>query len=347
MGERWIWIDNPCTDPHWNLAAEEYLLTARAEPTAMLWRNGRSVIIGRNQDLRSEVDMEFAARHGIVVSRRLTGGGAVFHDLGNVNYTFIASNEGEKKLDFSRFAAPLIAALGRMGVVATLSGRNDLLVEGRKVSGCAHTCLRDRALHHGTLLFSADLSAMTRVLRVREEKYQGKGIASVASRVGNLAEWLSTPERAMDVEGFMAALRAELLADGQFTPYAFSEDDIARINMLREEKFAREAWIDGGWRAAKLRGRSRCAGGTVEAWLLLKEGRIEKARLTGDFFGISPVEEVEAALTGLPYDRESVARALPDALLRRALWNVPRETLLESLFFEEAYTDGEPVTPGG
>ena len=332
MYENGLWIDNPCMDPHWNLAAEEYLMTSRDDTVAMLWRNERSVIIGRNQDLRSEVDLDFATKRGIVVSRRLTGGGAVFHDLGNVNYTFITSHAGEKKLGFAHFAAPLIAALGRMGVVAELSGRNDLLVEGRKVSGCAHTFLRDRALYHGTLLFSADLSAMTGVLRVREEKYRGKGIASVSSRVGNLSEWLSTPSRPMDVEGFMTALRGELLAGSEFTPYAFTGEDVARIAALRTEKYAREAWIDGGWRAAERRGHARCDGGSVEAWLSLQEGRIKRVRLTGDFFGVSPVAEVEEALTGALYEREAVARALPDALLQRALWNVPRETILEALF---------------
>jgi len=110
---------------------------------------------------------------------------------------------------------------------------------------------------------------------------------------------------------------------------------VARIDALREGKYAREAWIDGGWRAAQRRGRARCAGGTVEAWLSLKEGRIDKVRFTGDFFGTSPVAEAEAALTGIPYERETVARALPDALLQRTLWNVPRDTLLEILFTAE------------
>ncbi len=327
-----VWIDNPLTRPAWNLASEERLLTTRQGVVAMLWRNERSVIIGRNQDLHSEVDMEFAQSHGIEVVRRLTGGGAVFHDLGNVNYTFIAPHDGSRSADFSFFAKPLIAALGRMGVKAELSGRNDLLVEGLKVSGCAHTRLKDRALYHGTLLFNANLKDMGGVLRVNKAKYESKGIASVASRVGNLAAWLSTPEHPMDVEGFMARLRQELLSEGEFAPQDFSPEDRAAIDALCAEKYKSIAWTDGAWRGGERKGQVRTAGGTVEAWVWVKQGRMERVRLTGDFFGVTPVSEVEELLAGLPYERPAVAKALPEELLERALSHVPKEELLSALF---------------
>ncbi len=334
MTDRALWFDNPRTDPAWNLASEEHLLNAYDGTIAMLWRNNRSVIIGRNQDLHAEVDMDFARAHGIDVVRRLTGGGAVFHDLGNVNYTFIAPHDGGRSANFAAFARPVIAALAQMGVTAELSGRNDLLVEGRKISGCAHTLHNGRALYHGTLLFSANLSAMSGVLRVNEQKYKSKGIASVASRVGNLSEWLDTPEHPMDVEQFMATLRGLLLAQGMFEPHIFSADDVDAVDKFRQSKYANLAWTDGGWRGATRQKQVRTPGGSVEASLVVSQGRIEKARLTGDFFGIAPVAEVEALLVGLPYSREQVAEALTDDLLERTMNGVPRASLLTALFDE-------------
>ena len=225
------WIDNDRTDPAWNLAAEEYLLTSRRETIAMLWRNGRSVIIGKNQDREAEVDMDLARRLGVPVVRRITGGGAVFHDLGNVNFTYMFTFTGTHQMDFAPFAGMLTAALGHMGVTAELSGRNDLLVDGKKISGCAHACVGDRALYHGTLLFSADLTQMEGLLRYSEEKYRGRGIRSVSSRVENLSRYLP----GMDAGAFMERLRSLLGAGCERR--RLTEDDIAAIDQLREEKY--------------------------------------------------------------------------------------------------------------
>ena len=233
-----LWIDNDRFDPPWNIAAEEHLLTTRREPVAMLWRNSRSVIIGKNQDLEAEVDTALAEEFRIPVVRRLTGGGTVFHDLGNVNYTYIFTFDGKHEMDFAPFAGRLIAALEQMGVTAELSGRNDILVDGKKISGCAHACAGNRAIYHGTLLFSADLSQMERLIRFSEEKYRGRGIKSVSSRVENLSNLL--PD--IDVETFMARLRA--LLSGGCTRYSFSESDIAAIDRLRKEKYTNPNWTE-------------------------------------------------------------------------------------------------------
>ncbi len=335
------WMDNPRTVPAWNLAAEEYLLTRRQESFATLWRNDRSVIIGRNQDLHSEVDMEVANQSGIAVVRRLTGGGAVFHDLGNVNYTYIAKDDGSRSADFAAFARPLVKALAQMGVEASLSGRNDLLVDGKKVSGCAHTIMQGRSLYHGTLLFSADLSRMASVLRVNEAKYKSKGIASVASRVANLSQWLSTPERPMDVLAFMDSLRALLLAEGQYEPMEYSPEAVGEIDRLYREKYQSMAWTDGAWRGAERRGAVRTPGGTVEAWVVRHDDTVDRVRLTGDFFGVAPVSELETLLQGLPWDRAAVEKALPEDLVARVMTQVPKEALLDALFGEG---DGSPTS---
>ena len=226
-----LWIDNDRTDPPWNLAAEEYLLTAHRETIAMLWRNSRSVIIGKNQDREAEVDTALARKLGVPVVRRVTGGGAVFHDLGNVNFTYMFTFGTAHQMDFAPFAGKLTAALGQMGIAAELSGRNDILVDGKKVSGCAHACVGDRALYHGTLLFSADLSQMETLLRYSEEKYRGRGIRSVSSRVENLSRYLP----GMDAQAFMARLRG-LLSVG-CERYGFTREELAAIDKLRAEKY--------------------------------------------------------------------------------------------------------------
>ena len=231
-----LWIDNNRTDPAWNLAAEEYLLTYRRETIAMLWRNRPSVIIGKNQDLHAEVDMDRAASRGIIVVRRLSGGGAVFHDLGNVNFSYMFTFDGahedyEKNEGFEPFARPVCSALMQMGVNAEFTGRNDITVDGKKVSGCAHAVVKDRVLCHGTLLFSADLSQMEGLLRYSEEKYRDKGIKSVSARVENLSHWV----KGMDVQQFTARMRELLSKD--YTPYIFTHRDIAAIDNLRAKKY--------------------------------------------------------------------------------------------------------------
>ena len=231
-----LWIDNDRTDPAWNLAAEEYILTTRSETVGMLWRNGPSVIIGKNQDLRAEVDTELAARLGIAIVRRITGGGAVFHDLGNVNFTYMFTFEGTHEMDFGPFARPAVEALAELGVKAGLSGRNDILVDGKKVSGCAHACVANRALYHGTLLFSAELSRMEGLLRYSEEKYRGRGIKSVSARVENLSHWI----KGMDVEEFMGRMRDLMAKDCERA--GFTDAELAGIDELREKKYANGNW---------------------------------------------------------------------------------------------------------
>ena len=190
------------TDPYFNLAMEEYLIdTAGDEEIFILWRNEPSVIIGRNQNAFSELDVSFAREHDIKVVRRLTGGGAVFHDLGNINYTFISPDIDGGSLNFARFCEPIVRALRALGLDASLSGRNDILAEGRKVSGTAQCVRSGHVMHHGTLLWDADFSAMAGVLRPDTEKLAAKGIKSVRSRVGNIRALLAElgDERQSDV----------------------------------------------------------------------------------------------------------------------------------------------------
>ena len=202
-------IVDSVTDPYWNLAAEEYLLTALTGPVFRLWRNSSSVIVGRYQNAAAEINSEYVRTRGIPVVRRLTGGGAVFHDLGNVNYTFIDRKvEGEDTAAmFRRFTAPVISALRSLGVEASLEGRNDLVISGRKFSGNAVCVHGDRVLQHGTLLFSASVADLSGALNTRPEKFIGKSVQSNRSRVTNISEHLPARHRSMSVEEFITYLQ--------------------------------------------------------------------------------------------------------------------------------------------
>ena len=297
---------NESTDPYFNLAAEEYLLDTEPGEVFMLWRNERAVILGRNQNAYAEINRPAAEERGIAVVRRLTGGGAVFHDLGNLNFTFIVPRERCPELDFARFTVPVAEALKKLGVPAEISGRNDLTADGKKISGNAQCVRGNKVMHHGTLLFSADLTAMADVLRVDPEKMRSKGIGSVRSRVGNLRDWL--PD--MDVTGFKRYLEESFLSrSGADRAVPFSPEQTAGIERLKREKYASWAWNWGSSQAYGRTVRKRFPYGGVELSFDSEHGVLTAVRLQGDYFGKAPVDELERALLG--------CRLLRDELLPR------------------------------
>ena len=293
-------IVDTTTDPAWNLAAEEYLLTQRSEPFVRLWRNADSVIIGRHQNAWAEIDLDFVEREQIPVVRRMTGGGAVFHDLGNVNYSFF-------DLKDRRFTDVVLDALRPLGLEGRCEGRNDLTLDGRKFSGTAVCKKGDRILEHGTLLFNASFDRLSAALRPRPEKYIGKAVQSVRSRVTNLAEHLAAP---MSVEAFIAALADSIGTALHTVPYVFSEADRSAIARLREERFGNPAWNFGASPACAVSRVRKFPAGLLEAHFDVRDGRIDGLRIYGDYFFTRPTEDFCALLEGCPYHRKAIAGRL-------------------------------------
>lgn len=299
-------IDNH-TDPYWNLAAEEYLLGRFSCPVFRLWRNAPAVIVGRNQNAMAEINYDYAVRHDIAVVRRLSGGGAVYHDLGNVNYTFLdACSRRESSADmFRRFTAPVIAALSRMGVEARLEGRNDLTIDGRKFSGNAIYVSGGRMMHHGTMLFDTDLDEMAAVLSTDTSKFSGRAVASRRSRVTNILPHLSRP---ISTEEFMALLGQEMAQDAEI--YDYSTDDTAAIDNLAESKYRTSEWNFASGPAYSYCKTERLGCGTLTLSARIEKGIICDLAVSGDWFFTRDTAGFCEAMRGCPATAEAVAERL-------------------------------------
>ena len=322
-------LTDTCTDPYWNLAAEEYLLKRWDAPVFRLWRNAPAVIVGRNQNAHAEINRSYVEEHGIAVVRRLSGGGAVFHDLGNVNFTFIdrAGSERDSHAMFRRFTAPILEALKQLGVEARLEGRNDLTIDEAKFSGNAMCIDGGRVLMHGTLLFSASFADLSQSLLPRPEKYAGRSVQSVRSRVTNIASHLSRP---MEVTEFMAFLADTVGRAG--TPWQYSAEDLAAIDALADTKYRTEAWNFGHSPAFSFNACRKFPGGLLEASLDVRSGVIREIDIRGDYFFREPTEAFCRALRGCPYTKEAVTALLGTMTVDDYFCGVSGEELLSLLF---------------
>jgi len=323
------YIHNRVTDPAFNLAAEEWLMTRTEDEIFMLWRNQPAVIVGRNQNTLSEIDETFTSSRGIPVVRRMSGGGAVFHDLGNINFTFIQNASPEGGLDFQRFTTPIQQALLSMGVHAEFSGRNDLLIEGKKFSGNAQHFHGKRVLHHGTLLFSSDMTDLSGALRVDPEKYRDKAVKSVRSRVTNISSHLPKP---MEVTAFIATLMDFVSVSADQADMVLSDEETRAIEQLADERYRTWDWNFGSSPAYNFSKRTRTQGGLLDVHLYVKKGLITEVRLYGDYFGVRDIGPLEDMVRGCRHDRTSLAERLADVKLDDYLHDVTLPVFIDCLF---------------
>ena len=321
-------IDNH-TDPYWNLAAEEYLLKHISEPVFRLWRNSDSIIIGQYQNALAEIDLDYVKANDIKVVRRMTGGGAVFHDLGNLNFTFIEphTKSEESNAMFRRFTAPIVEALNSLGVKAYLEGRNDLLIDGRKFSGNAMCISNSRVLQHGTLLFSASMNNLGAALKSRPEKFIGKAVQSNVSRVTNISEHLSGQ---MNIDEFQKFLGEYIC--GNSTPYTYTEADLEAIEKLKNEKYGLDSWNFGHSPAYTTHNVKKFPGGLVEVNFTVKKGEIAQLEIFGDYFFTKPTEEFVPQLIGTPHTREALLEKLTRINTPDYFSNITAEQMVEMFF---------------
>ncbi|MBE6642916.1 MAG: lipoate--protein ligase [Ruminococcaceae bacterium] len=324
---------NKSTDPYFNLASEQYLLDNASENVFMLWRNDRAVIIGKNQNAYAELDLDYTEKNNIKVVRRLTGGGAVFHDVGNVNFSFIVGGNENATLDFERFTRPIISALESLGVKnVCLSGRNDILIDGIKISGNAQSQYNGKTLHHGTLLYSSDLSMLTGALKVDPEKIRSKGIKSVRNRVGNIKEHLSSD---MDAEAFMTYLEDYISRQNDCVVKDFSSEDISEIEKLAKEKYSTWEWNFGRSKEFSCLRKRRYPFGGVEIALTLENGFIKNIKISGDFFGTRDVEALECLLKGRKFEYSELNSCVDGDVLGQCIAGMSKEEFIKLLISQE------------
>jgi lipoate---protein ligase len=328
-----LFIDNKgITDPRINLAIEEYALKNLDinETYLLFYINEPSIIIGKNQNTIEEINTEYVERNGIHVVRRLSGGGAVYHDLGNLNFSFITKDDGDSFLNFQKFTEPIIKALKKLGVNAELSGRNDIVVEGRKVSGNAQFSTRGRMFSHGTLLFDSKIENIVSALNVKKDKIESKGIKSIRSRVANISEFL---KEKMTIEEFRSVLLESIFGkDKEIPEYVLTEEDWANIHKLSRERYQNWEWNYGKSPKFNLQHSHRFPAGQIDVRLEVQKGIIENCKIYGDFFGVGDVAEIEEKLIGKRYEKSEIEKALQDVDIKHYFGNIEKEEFINLLY---------------
>ena len=293
-----------------------------------LWQNRPSVIIGLNQNVYSEVNIKYLEDNGITLARRVTGGGAVYHDLQNLNYT-IVGRSADLNRDYPGYMNYILEALRQLGVPAEISGRNDIMVEGRKVSGYAKRVFKDRLMVHGTLMFDVDMEHLTAALAVPGSKLESSGIESVRSRVANLKDYL--PEFS-SVKEMQDALQVILSRGGQDDEIVLNDSQKAEIQRICDEKFSTWDWNFGKSPKSSFRNSHKFSCGTVEVAWSIVHGSIDSLCFSGDFLGNLPSEQLAGRLNGLRYDRNVVAEALKEEPVGRYFDGITADGLVNLLF---------------
>jgi len=327
-------VDNKgITDPRINLAIEEYLLKTmdvEKDPFLLFYINEPSIIIGKNQNTAEEINTDYVDSNGIHAVRRLSGGGAVYHDLGNLNYSFITVDDGNSFRNFRKFTEPVVKALQSLGVNAELSGRNDLMAEGRKVSGNAQFSTRGRMFSHGTLMFDTEVDAVVSALKVSKEKIESKGIKSIRSRVANISEFLKEP---MTVTEFRNAILHSIFeGEENVRYYELTDEDWKKIHELSKERYGNWDWNYGKSPKFNIKHSHRFPVGGIDVRLQVENGIVQDAHIYGDFFGVGDVSEIEQAITGSKYERASLDKAIAGIDIPKLLGGITTEEFLKLIY---------------
>lgn len=308
-----IYIVNKSNKPDYNIALEEYCFKKllKHDKVFILWINEPAIIVGKHQNTIEEINREYVERHGIHVVRRISGGGAVYHDLNNLNYTIISNEDKGADFDFKTFSKPVIDTLADLGVKAEFTGRNDLVIEGKKICGNAQAYIQGRVMHHGCLLFDTDLSVLSKALEAPKDKIESKGVKSVRSAVDNILPHLPVK---ISVHEFADKLLEHMKSKfPEMKEYRFSDEELAEIEQLRASKFGSWEWNYGYSPKFGIERQSRFTAGKIQVFADIKNSIIRQIRFYGTFFGNnSNLTEVEEVLTGVKYTHESVRKALSE-----------------------------------
>jgi lipoate-protein ligase A len=295
------YIESKSIDPYYNLALEQFVFDRLSKETGssffMLWQNHNAIIVGKHQNTLEEINAAFVKEHNISVVRRLSGGGAVYHDLGNVNFTFITDADNTKGMDFSIFCKPIQKVLLSFGIPVEISGRNDMDVEGKKISGNAQYLKEGRVMHHGTILYDSNLEILSQALNAGKEKIESKAIKSVRSRVTNIRPYM---KQDMPTLEFREAVKNNIIRSLDMNEVTLGSEHDALVKELKQKVYSQWSWNYGNSPPYTIRKERRIDGcGKIEILLdVEQEGKIRNAAFFGDFFGNSDLEELGNVLIG-------------------------------------------------
>ncbi|MEK3723836.1 lipoate--protein ligase [Paenibacillus sp. FSL H8-0034] len=332
-----LFIDNKdITDPAVNLALEEYSLRnlPMDDSYLLFYMNEPSIIIGKNQNTIEEINTDYVEQQHLHIVRRLSGGGAVYHDLGNLNFSFLMKDDGNSFHNFAKFTQPVIEILHRLGVEAVLTGRNDIQVGEQKISGNAQYISKGRMFSHGTLLFNSAMENVASALKVKPIKIESKGIKSVRSRVANISDFLSEP---LTIKQFRDILLQQLfdcsLAD--VPQYHLTEDDWAAVHKLADERYRSWDWNYGRSPKSNIQNIFKFPSGIIDVRLNVIQGKIASIHIFGDFFGTHDVAELEQQLTGIQYEQQAIFNVLNNIDIHHYFGNLTIEQFMALLLLQE------------
>jgi lipoate-protein ligase A len=323
-------IRSNTSNPAFNLATEEFLMYNKSEDCFYLYINAPSIIVGKHQNSLAEINVEYVKENDITVIRRTSGGGAVFHDPGNLNFTFIMNDKQSETADFRKYTQPIIDVLQAMDVDAKFEGRNDMTIEGKKFSGNAKSYYNNKILQHGTLLFNSTLPNLSQALKLNPLKYRDKAVKSISSRVTNITEHLKHNITLQEFEKRIVDHVRTMYAEAEV--YELTTEDIAAINKLVDEKYGTWDWNFGYSPKYNFQKGIKTTGGHVEVNLEVKKGQIEEVKIFGDFFNTREVSELEDMLRGAPHERDKIKEKLSTIGIEKYLNNVTVDEFLEGMF---------------
>ncbi|MFD3272150.1 lipoate--protein ligase [Paenibacillus dendritiformis] len=331
-------IDNQgITDPRVNLAIEEFVLKhlpLEEDSYLLFYINEPSIIIGKNQNTIEEINSDYVKANNIHVVRRLSGGGAVYHDTGNLNFSFITKDDGQSFHNFRKFTQPVIDTLRSLGVNADLTGRNDIQVGEQKISGNAQFSTRGRMFSHGTLLFNSEMEHVASALKVKAIKIESKGTKSIRSRVANISDFLAEP---MTIEQFKDTILRHIfgMEPDQVPQYKLTEQDWETIHRISQERYQNWEWNYGSSPKFNVEHSKKFPAGIVDVRMDVEDGLIQRMKIYGDFFGVGEVSDIEARLQGVRYEEQAIREALADMDINHYLGNISAEDFIGLVMLNE------------
>lgn len=326
-----IYLEAKGNDPAYNTALELFAFNelAKKDNVFMLWINQPCIVVGKNQNTREEIDQHYCDEHDIKIVRRISGGGAVYHDYNNLNYTIISNEDNEADFNFKSLSQPVIDTLAEMGVKAEFTGRNDLQIGDQKFCGNAQYIKGKRIMHHGCIMFDVDLSVLTKALTVSKDKYESKGKKSVRSRVTNIKPHLE--DQTLTVKDFMNTLRNFMDKKYHMEEYILTEEDEKRVLSIKSEKNDSWDWVYGKNPEFTVQRKRKLPTGKVEANINVINNVIENVKFYGDFFGVKDVAELSEKLKNIRYDRESIKKVIDSVNINEYFMGVTNDEAIDVL----------------